>query len=111
VAFDESDRTPVRCNERLSIGFTFRGLQMLGVQDRYLKELRTGPLRSVKGAVRAALHLGDAGRNAVERWESMFAGSSSCCCPSTVQTWPRSTRQNRLRDGAMRVRALTTGKM
>lgn len=63
------DREPA-----VSIGFTYRGLEALGVPDRYLNELRVKAPAFCEGApARAALRLGDAGPSAVERWEPMFA--------------------------------------
>ena len=65
----EDDREPA-----VSIGFTYRGLQALGVPDRYLNELRVKAPAFCEGApARAALRLGDAGPCAAERWEPMFA--------------------------------------
>jgi deferrochelatase/peroxidase EfeB/predicted acylesterase/phospholipase RssA len=65
----EDDREPA-----VSIGFTYRGLQALGVPDRYLNELRVKAPAFCEGATaRAALRLGDAGPSAAERWEPMFA--------------------------------------
>ncbi len=65
----EDDREPA-----VSIGFTYRGLQALGVPDRYLNELRVKAPAFCEGApARAALRLGDAGPSAAERWEPMFA--------------------------------------
>jgi deferrochelatase/peroxidase EfeB len=65
----EDDREPA-----VSIGFTYRGLQALGVPDRYLNELRAKALAFCEGApARAASRLGDAGPSAAERWAPMFA--------------------------------------
>ena len=65
----EDDREPA-----VSIGFTYRGLQALGVPDRYLNELRLKAPAFCEGApARAALRLGDTGSCAAERWEPMFA--------------------------------------
>src|ERR1700704_5974918 len=65
----EDDREPA-----VSIGFTYRGLQALGVPDRYLNELRVKAPAFCEGATaRAALRLGDAGPSAAERWQPMFA--------------------------------------
>ena len=65
----ESDREPA-----VSIGFTYRGLQALGVPDRYLNELRVKAPAFCEGApARAALRLGDAGPCAAEQWQPMFA--------------------------------------
>jgi predicted acylesterase/phospholipase RssA len=65
----EDDRDPA-----VSIGFTYRGLQALGVPDRYLNELRLKAPAFCEGApARAALRLGDTGSCAAERWEPMFA--------------------------------------
>jgi deferrochelatase/peroxidase EfeB/predicted acylesterase/phospholipase RssA len=65
----EDDREPA-----VSIGFTYRGLQALGVPDRYLNELRVKAPAFCEGApARAALRLGDAGPCAAEQWEPMFA--------------------------------------
>jgi deferrochelatase/peroxidase EfeB/predicted acylesterase/phospholipase RssA len=65
----EDDREPA-----VSIGFTYRGLQALGVPDRYLNELRVKAPAFCEGApARAARRLGDAGPSAAERWEPMFA--------------------------------------
>jgi deferrochelatase/peroxidase EfeB/predicted acylesterase/phospholipase RssA len=64
----EDDREPA-----VSIGFTYRGLQALGVPDRYLNELRVKAPAFCEGApARAALRLGDAGPCAAEQWEPMF---------------------------------------
>jgi deferrochelatase/peroxidase EfeB/predicted acylesterase/phospholipase RssA len=65
----EDDREPA-----VSIGFTYRGLQALGVPDRYLNELRGKAPAFCEGApARAVLRLGDAGPCAAEQWEPMFA--------------------------------------
>ena len=65
----ESDREPA-----VSIGFTYRGLQALGVPDRYLNELRVKAPAFCEGApASAVLRLGDAGPCAAEQWEPMFA--------------------------------------
>jgi len=65
----EDDRDPA-----VSIGFTYRGLQALGLPDRYLNELRLKAPAFCEGApTRAALRLGDTGSCAAERWEPMFA--------------------------------------
>jgi deferrochelatase/peroxidase EfeB/predicted acylesterase/phospholipase RssA len=65
----EDDREPA-----VSIGFTYRGLQALGVPDRYLNELRIKAPAFCEGAPsRAALRLGDTGPCAAERWEPVFA--------------------------------------
>jgi DyP dimeric alpha+beta barrel domain len=64
----EDDREPA-----VSIGFTYRGLQALGVPDRYLNELRVKAPAFCEGApTRAALRLGDAGPCSAERWEPIF---------------------------------------
>ena len=69
----EDDRRPA-----VSVGFTYRGLQALGVPDRYLSELRLKAPAFCEGApARAALRLGDAGPSAAERWEPMFAFDSA----------------------------------
>jgi deferrochelatase/peroxidase EfeB/predicted acylesterase/phospholipase RssA len=79
VAFGERDRIRKDGGEdgrepAVSIGFTYRGLQALGVPDRYLNELRVKAPAFCEGApARAALRLGDAGPCAAERWEPMFA--------------------------------------
>jgi deferrochelatase/peroxidase EfeB/predicted acylesterase/phospholipase RssA len=79
VSFGERDRVRKDGGDdarepAVSIGFTYRGLQALGVPDRYLNELRLKASAFCEGApARAALRLGDTGSCAAERWESMFA--------------------------------------
>jgi deferrochelatase/peroxidase EfeB/predicted acylesterase/phospholipase RssA len=57
----------------VNIGFTYRGLEMLGLADGYLRELRAkAPAFSEGAPARAARKLGDAGESSAERWEPMF---------------------------------------
>jgi deferrochelatase/peroxidase EfeB/predicted acylesterase/phospholipase RssA len=57
----------------VNIGFTYRGLQALGLPDGYLRELETKAYAFSQGAsARAARKLGDAGESSAERWEPVF---------------------------------------
>ena len=65
----EDDRDPA-----VNIGFTYRGLQALGVPEGYMAELRAKAPAFCQGApARAAHRLGDAGPSAAERWDPMFS--------------------------------------
>jgi deferrochelatase/peroxidase EfeB/predicted acylesterase/phospholipase RssA len=59
----------------VNIGFTFRGLEALGLPDSHRNELRKKARAFSEGAhARAARRLGDTGPSAVERWDDpMFA--------------------------------------
>lgn len=57
----------------LNIGFTYRGLETLGLPRRYLEVFQEKAGAFAQGArVRAAQHLADAGESAVEWWENCF---------------------------------------
>jgi len=70
LAFCEpEDKRPERDDKHevaVSIGFTYRGLEALGLPDRFLNELRAKAPAFCEGApARAAEYLGDAGPSAV----------------------------------------------
>lgn len=69
LTFSEGDNAAGGVN----VGFTYRGLEALGLHDRYLRELQAkAPAFSAGAPARAARKLGDAGESAAERWEPMF---------------------------------------
>lgn len=58
----------------VNIGFTFRGLRLLGVRASHLEVIATKSEAFANGAApRAARYLGDAGASAAELWEPPFA--------------------------------------
>jgi deferrochelatase/peroxidase EfeB/predicted acylesterase/phospholipase RssA len=58
----------------VNIGFTCRGLEVLGLDGRYKAELEKKAPAFCEGApARAARRLGDAGPSAAERWEPAFS--------------------------------------
>lgn len=58
----------------LNIGFTYRGLEALRLDDAYRKELNDkAPAFTASAPVRAARHLGDSGSSAADQWQSMFS--------------------------------------
>jgi deferrochelatase/peroxidase EfeB/predicted acylesterase/phospholipase RssA len=67
-----------RADRAVSIGFTYRGLERIGVPERFLRELQDKANAFHEGApARAAHHLGDTGPGAVECWETMFGFDSA----------------------------------
>jgi len=57
----------------VNIGFTYRGLEKLGLPARYLSEFRGKAKAFVEGAyLRAARRLADSGPSAAESWEPCF---------------------------------------
>ena len=72
LTFSDSDRDST--SRAVNIGFTYRGLEALGLSKQYLKELEDKAPAFRQGApTRAARRLGDAGASAAERWEPIFA--------------------------------------
>jgi deferrochelatase/peroxidase EfeB len=71
MTFGDRGRGTHRC--AVSVGFTYRGLEALGVAARYMAELcDKAPAFSEGAPARAARRLGDAGESAVEDWEPIF---------------------------------------
>ena len=69
VTFSDRDDT----DRAINIGFTYHGLQALGVPDPYLQQLQNKAGAFCEGArSRAAHRLGDTGPSAAERWDPMF---------------------------------------
>jgi hypothetical protein len=57
----------------VSVALTSRGLRALELPDCFLRELQNkAPAFSVGAHARAAQHLGDSGKSAVERWDPVF---------------------------------------
>ena len=55
-----------------SIGFSFAGLEALGVPDGYLRRFRRSAPAFAEGAVRRSVHLGDGGASAAGQWQPRF---------------------------------------
>jgi deferrochelatase/peroxidase EfeB/predicted acylesterase/phospholipase RssA len=73
LAFGRSGRPAGGQSCAISIGFTFQGLQALGVPAQVLAALRDkSPAFAEGAALRAARCLGDAGESAAERWDAAF---------------------------------------
>lgn len=73
VTFGDRGREDVAGRCGINIGFTYRGLQALGVAPRVLAVLADKSPAFADGAVqRASRCLGDSGESAPDRWESVF---------------------------------------
>ena len=57
----------------MNIGFTFRGLDALGLEARYQAVFKTLAPAFEQGAAARAAQLGDTGASAAENWEDRFA--------------------------------------
>jgi len=57
---------------RTSIGFSFAGLEALGVPERYLRLFQLMAPAFAQGALRRSVHLGDSGESAPLKWEPRF---------------------------------------
>jgi deferrochelatase/peroxidase EfeB/predicted acylesterase/phospholipase RssA len=69
VTFGDSDHV----SNAINVGFTYRGLEALGLPERYRKQLLKKAPAFCEGApARAARRLGDAGESAAECWEPTF---------------------------------------
>jgi deferrochelatase/peroxidase EfeB/predicted acylesterase/phospholipase RssA len=69
VTFGDRDHV----SDAIDVGFTYRGLEALGLPEGYRQELlRKAPAFCQGAPARAARRLGDAGESAVERWEPIF---------------------------------------
>ena len=55
-----------------SIGFSFAGLEALGLPDAYLRLFRSLAPAFSEGAVRRSVHLGDSGLSAAQHWRPAF---------------------------------------
>lgn len=76
ITFADSDHRYTERDGAVNVGFTYQGLDRLGVAGGLLGALRERAPAFHEGAARrAASRLGDAGISAARRWDTMFAAA------------------------------------
>ena len=86
----------------MNIGFTFRGLEVIGLEGRYLSAFKALAPAFEQGARARAAQIGDTGASAAEYWEDRFARGEAHVLVSL-----HADQQDLLYEAAVRLRGIS----